>query len=355
MVRARDGDQNAAARTLKQLAEAAGFRAADVALLAGCDESTISRLWLDPFWLDRVSGRTLRELIAMVPAVADYVVSYSRQSRLDRLVGELAAEGLRVDVVAVAALPATRGVIPEHLLLALTAALHIMRQDSAGAASYLARLWGRRQDGALGAVFEAGPLADPAPLVAAAEALVPRLTRAGYSLNTMLARSQLVHQVSRVTARPVEVAWEARDLDRQAALVLRSSAMGALTQAEDPEPAQAYQALVRSHPVIRMVEEWAFPAWTGDCPPSRDMSLPGSLLLRRTAAEVIREIAVYGDGYVHYLVSTYLPLALSLDPTFGLRASDLRQALLVRRAAITHPLVGKTVDRLVRHLPAGDI
>ena len=60
-----------------------------------------------------------------------------------------------------------------------------------------------------------------------------------------------------------------------------------------------------------------------DSRPNADFSLPGSILLRKTAKEVLREINNYTDAYLFYLCRTYLPLALDKDPTFGLKLPDL--------------------------------
>jgi hypothetical protein len=77
--------------------------------------------------------------------------------------------------------------------------------------------------------------------------------------------------------------------------------------------------MVKDTPVLAIVEEWSFPTYTRDSKPNSDFSLPGSLLLRNTASEVLREISDYTDAYLYYLAATYLPLALERDPTFGLK------------------------------------
>src|SRR5262249_21982029 len=69
---------------------------------------------------------------------------------------------------------------------------------------------------------------------------------------------------------------------------------------------------------------------TRDSRPNSDFSLPGSLLLRRTATEIIREIGSYPEAYIYYLVTTYIPLALNHDQTLGLSIQDLIKALSTR-------------------------
>ena len=53
--------------SLSQIADEAGLGASDVALIAELDESTVSRLWNDPRWLDRVTGASLQRMIAAKP------------------------------------------------------------------------------------------------------------------------------------------------------------------------------------------------------------------------------------------------------------------------------------------------
>jgi hypothetical protein len=50
---------------LADIAGAAGLGMSDVAFTAGLDESTISRLWTDPHWLDRITGASLQHDITV--------------------------------------------------------------------------------------------------------------------------------------------------------------------------------------------------------------------------------------------------------------------------------------------------
>ena len=46
--------------TLSEIAEDAAFSMSDVAFIAGLEESTVYRLWDNPGWLQKVSGRSLQ-------------------------------------------------------------------------------------------------------------------------------------------------------------------------------------------------------------------------------------------------------------------------------------------------------
>lgn len=132
-------------RSLSKVTEDAGFTMSDVAFVSGLDESTVSRLWDDPRWLDSVSGRSLQSLAASVPGVAEYFASHSVLARRNALVKQLEAEGLVVNRPALAS-SAVADVPHQYLINALEAALSIMRGDERRACSYLARFWGLQQN-----------------------------------------------------------------------------------------------------------------------------------------------------------------------------------------------------------------
>jgi hypothetical protein len=341
----READEPA---SLSLIAEEAGLGLADVAQVAGLDESTISRLWADPRWLDRVTGASLQRMIASVPGVAEYVTGYSMAARLAGLAGELAQAGLDVDGDGVRSAQ-DAGVPAPHLANALQAALHTVRGDIPRATAQLARLWGRDQDQALARVFSSGPgqvLANPGRLIEASAELAPRLRRPGYSLNSILAGAALAHH-AHVAPPPAQVT---RVSDRQGALSLRSSVMGTLITGNDFDAAQRYEAMVAKYPVLGVVEEWSFPTYTRDARPDPAFSLSRSLLLRNTASEVIREIDGYSDAYVHYLLSVYVPLAVSRDPTFGLAMKRLKAAISARLARGGDPRLRELCEGTLRKL-----
>jgi hypothetical protein len=237
---------------------------------------------------------------------------------------------------------------------ALQAALHTVQGDPAKAAAHLARLWGRDQDQALTRLYrpgqDGGVLVNPERLIEASASLVPRLRRPGYSFNAILAESAIVHHAH---ATP-PTGSHGRAHDRQEALSLRSTVMGVLIHANDFDAAHRYERQVADMPVLATIEDWSFPTYTRDARPDPGFTLSRSLLLRNTAAEVIREIYEYPDAYVHYLLSVYVPLALARDPTFGLALRRLRAAIRDRLSRGGNPELIRLCESTLHSLEGVD-
>lgn len=338
------------AKSLSEITKGMGLNMSDVAAFSGLDESTIFRLWDNTEWLDRVSGRSLQSLMSSVPGIAEYSMAHAIRKRRDALVTDLNAEGLNVDLGALE----RSTVVQQHLLNALEAALHIVRGEATQrVSSFIARFWGREQDRALEALYSVEPgrglLDDPHKLFDSSIELAPRLNRKTYSFHSILALNILTHQVSKVTGTPdAELGFEVPG--RQTAFMMRGVVMGSLISTNDLELAEKYRKELDATPVYAALEEWSFPTYTRDGRISSDFTLPSSLLLHNTAREVLREITSYNDAYVYYLASTYIPLALKRDPTFGGKITELVQALELRSADCRDKRIRDTCNRLVRQL-----
>lgn len=246
---------------LSKVTEGAGFTMSDVAFVSGLDESTISRLWDDPRWLDRVSGRSLQSLAASVPGVAEYFASHSVLARRDGLIRQLEAEGLMVNRQALL-LSATTDIPHQYLISALEAALSIMRGDERRACSYLARFWGLQQNRALESLYATNGnhalLQNPDRLFTASIEMTPRLNRRAYSFHSILAHATFAHHLGIATGE-LDSQFLPPIVDRQSAFMVRSGVMGLLINANDTELAQKYERMVRETPVLEVIEEWSFP------------------------------------------------------------------------------------------------
>ncbi len=341
------------ARTLREIADEAGYTAQNVASLTGLHLSTILRHWHDPRWLEQFEGSSLQRLIVVVPGVDAYVRSYPQRVRQHRLAEQLRAAGIVVDPTGIDYATDELGIAPAFIGNALETTLHLARGDARQAVSYLTTFWGCQQDRALRVLFApAAPgrlLEGCAPLLAAAHAMHEQLRlRRGFSFPRILAQQVLVHHLARVTGQMPESYFDSRHT--RTAFILRGAYMGTIIHSDELALARRYKEIVDSNPVARLIELWSFPTWTRDRNATPDFTLERSLLLRHTAREIISELQHYNEAYVWYLTTTYLPLALEMDPTFGFQLAELAAALRCRICGIAEENVRDACERLVKAL-----
>jgi hypothetical protein len=337
--------------SLARIADA--WSIADIAVLSGLAESTVSRLWDDPRWLDRISGKSLQGLVSAIPRIDEYVRAYSLADRRAKLVEDLAQRGVHVDLESFKVLVQEHGVPEQYLSNALSAAIPVLDRDADLAASWLVRFWGREQDAALGYAFgtetgRPGLLCDPAPLLSAAVELVHLLGDKANSFHAIVGQANLSHHIARAADSPNTA--ELMPAGRQSALAARSVVMGKLIANNDLDVAQEYCTSLERKDFLAVIEEWAFPTYTHDASVTRDFSIPRGLILRRTATEVLREIPTYNDAYLFYLAKTCVPTILDRDQTFGGCLNALTTALRQRVEVCTERASRVAVTGLLGNL-----
>ncbi|MVU81602.1 hypothetical protein GPX89_30725 [Nocardia sp. ET3-3] len=118
----------------------------------------------------------------------------------------------------------------------------------------------------------------------------------------------------RAVAVPVQIPAVAGE--RSSAFAYRSSVIGILLHTNDVEAAVAYQRELDARPLLRRNELWSLATFCGDEPQTPQFALTAKQL-KRTAAEVIRDLSNLNDAYLHYLVTAAIPAVLEHDPSFG--------------------------------------
>jgi hypothetical protein len=340
-------------KLLREIADEAGYTAQNVSALTGLHLSTILRHWHDPRWFEQVEGSSLQRLLAVVPGVDDYIRTYPHLVRQQRLGEELSQFGILIDSDGVRHAMEVAGIASAYISNALEMALHLARADARQCVPYLTTFWGCQQDRALSALFAATQplrlLQDRETLLAIARDMHAQLRdRRGFSFPRILAQQILVHHLARITGEMPENYYEPRH--GRTAFILRGAYMGVLIHTGDLGWAERYKHIVDTNSVARLLELWAFPTWTRDRNATPDFTLERSLLLRETAREVIAEVQGYNEAYVWYLVTTYIPLALESDPTFGLQLGELCAALRQRRDEFDSPEPRAACDGLLQTL-----
>lgn len=322
----------------------------DVAFLAGLNESTLSRLWDDPCWLDRISGKSLQALVSTIPRVGEYVLGYALRERHARLAKSLSKHGVTVNCDAFKALILDHGVAEQYLSNALNVALPIFEGDTDQAAAYLFRFWGRDQDFALSYLIGTsdGPrlLLDPTPLVVAAVRIVDQLAARKNSFHAIVGQAALTHHLARVAGCPFSP--DISIINRRNALSSRSLAIGRIIATNDLDLAVHYCSSIARNRFLSLIEEWSFPTYTHDARVTHDFSLPRSLILRNTANEVLREVDTYNDAYLYYLATTVVPTLLQRDASFGTRLPDLQKLLRNRLDSCGDSVVRRACTNLMK-------
>lgn len=339
--------------SLAHIAMDSGFTMSDLAFLASLDESTVCRLWDDPDWLDRITGRSLQALLTVLPGIAEYVVSYPLAKRRSTLADNLSQAGLEVNRSSYRQLIQRDGVPEQHLSNALSVALRIIQFDSQSTAACLARFWGQEQDYALGFLFASpdnkGLLFDVTPLLHASREMLTAIAGCKTSFHAIIASAALIHHLAQVNQDlPLDLIPPV--IERHTALAYRSAMIGLMFQTNNREVATSYGQAVAQNPLLSMVEGWAFPTFMRDARPTSDFSLPPSLLLRHTANQILWEIDHRNDAYLHYLLETCIPRVTQRDQTFGLRIQDLIARLQRRLQTLKDPLTVTACKRVLQTL-----
>jgi hypothetical protein len=336
-------------RPLSEIAADSGFTMADVAFLAGLQESTVSRLWDNPDWFDKITGRSLKALIGVLPGVVEYTYAHSLQTRRSRLIEELSSQGVSVNPRVLRHLVTELRIPEQYLSNALESAGHVLRGDVRASAAHLMRFWGREQDSVLGVLFDSdpdkNPLSDPGRFIEASIDVANQLATKTNSFHAMVAQANVAHHVARTQGRTLD---DIGVSGRQSALVYRSSTIGLILRSDDVSHVREYAHQIEKSRLLAMVEDWAFPTFARDARPSTDFTLPRSLMLSETADEVLSEISSYNTAYLYYLVTVYLPRALRRDPTFGLRSGELNQRLAERMATVEDTETLKACEAFLR-------
>ena len=317
-------------RTLNSLAASASLSMSDVALLSEATTSTLSRLWFDSAWLDRISGTTLQGLLAVIPGLMDYVSHRSRTRRIDNALRQCVDIGLEVSATTIDALVGQGSGI--HVATALAAAASVVHGDHRSAYARLTRCWGAQPDAALDALFSSGPealLSDPSSFVTHAARMVETNVGNENSLHRTVGSGILVHKLTKMEgAPPIATSHEAPQ--RSSAFSYRSAAIGVILNSDDVAESVRYRSNLESSSLLQRNEIWSMASYSTDLIQTSDFSIPSTLSLSDTANIVLSDVNSRSEAYLHYLITAAIPAVLAHDPKFGHAKSRLIEALKLR-------------------------
>lgn len=315
-------------RPLESIADEKSLTMADVVLLSGASTSTVSRLWSDPFWLDKVAGATLQNLVAVIPDLAEYVTRRSAARVIEAALVQCAHVGLEVSMSELDAL-VRRPDSGRHVAMVLSAAVSVMRQDRRSANAWLTRSWGSVPDIALDTLFTTGTgalLTDQEHFLSQATRMVENgTTTSDNSLYSTVGSGILVHKLAKVHgAAPITVSVVPQ---RSSAFLYRSSRIGMILARADVDVAKRYAADVRASPLLQRNEIWSLASYSADLAQSTDFSLPATTTLIDTVEIILHDLEDRNEAYVHYLVTTAIVAVLAHDNGFGAVKSRLADTL----------------------------
>lgn len=320
--------------TLRNIADDARLTMADLAFLSNLPKSTLSRMWEEDDWLDRITGHSLKQLVSVLPGLTAHLSKQSCGPRLSEATRRCHTLGLQVRMERIRGL-VRAGCATQRIILALEAAAAIMELDERRSSSYLARCWGAEQDVALDAVLAPSNsptaiLSDNTPLLEKAHQLSDRLATGGRgtSMQTIVGRGILVHKTAKLTAG--ERVCGLSQVTSNEAFAYRSAVIGRLLGVGDLDTVEMYRRSIEQRPLLRANELWSLSTFAKDVLQTSDFRVPRHIPLSRTIAEIVKDATSLNDAYLYYLVSIAVPSILDHDPTFGLRGRELCTALTLR-------------------------
>lgn len=287
------------------------LRAVDASRLSGVSQSTLSRLWGNPQWIQRVEGDTLSKLMAVSPSVGAYVSRWGENQRLDAAARCAEAVGADLRHGAFTELVHTA---PASTVIALLSAVTEMMQGRHDNASRMfASSWGQRNNGVADAFFEsgsAGIFEDMGTILKSAEEFV--LNPPGFADVTKIVGYGIVeHKLIRTGANQrLRVLKDQKDT---LAFLTRSSTIARILSGDDLAFVEWYRDRVFTRHDLVAMELWSHATYSQDIPMSQ-RRLPKTTRLAATAAMTVADMYAQNDAYVYYLLVVALPLFLRMDP-----------------------------------------
>lgn len=355
-------------KTLATLAESAGYKTASLAAAADVDFSTVNRHWQQLEWPAKARGDLIVQLVGIIPGLDDYIREYAlnrhiRKIETDFLRLEESNPALKLDGDRLRAALARADVAPQYVLVSLRFIGEILRPDAAVAyektTDLLQAFWGQEQTRALqsvvGSAKEPGIVVGKTVVPASVQFLRWSVSQP-VSSRRLFAELHLTHHIAKArgdTALPPGLERTKLPNNQRVHFALRerSRVMGVIRHQDNFETALQYSSFVQRDEISQRAELWAFLSWSGDIPNATDrIAVPESLSMTRTADAVIRQVDSYNEAYVWYLLTTFVPLAVTeVDPDFGGRLPQLREVVQKRLDNACDPrLIAAAIEALAR-------
>ncbi|TDZ77134.1 hypothetical protein [Mycobacteroides salmoniphilum] len=323
-----------------------GLRAVDVARFSGVSQSTLSRLWSEPLWLEHVGGTTLARLIAVSQSVDRYVHRCGEHQRLGASVASVRATGIGVRDESILRLLKVSSA--SAVIVVLAAVAEMISGRYIDASRIFSVGWGEANNRVVEALFldsSDGLLEDSNRFLASAEHFIqnppPFSEQAeivGYGI--------IKHKLAKIGYGTIAVA---SSQDRAIAFLGRSQVIGRIMREDDLSLVDWYRTRVAAQCDLSANEIWSHATYARDISISR-RKLPKSLALRSTARAIMLDIECQNDTYAYYLLTVALPLLLRADSTFGGQRQRMVQAVLGAAEGRANPAIQTAAKHLYTEL-----
>lgn len=300
------------------------LRAVDASRLSGVSQSTLSRLWDNPNWIQRVEGDTLSKLMAISPSVGTYVSKWGENQRLNAVARCAEAAGADIRHAALTKLAHSA---PTSTVIALLSAItEMMHGHYDNASRMFASSWGQRSNGVADSFFEsgsAGIFEDMQTILTSAEEFLSNPP--GFADVTQIVGYGIVgHKLIRTGANESLPVLEHKN--DTLAFLTRSSTIARILSSDDLAFVEWYRDRVSTRRDLSAMEIWSHATYSHDIPMSQ-RRLPKTTRLSATAAMSVDDMYTQNDAYVYYLLVVALPLFLIMDPRLTEHCPSLISAL----------------------------
>lgn len=299
------------------------LRAVDAASLSGVSQSTLSRLWGDPRWIERVEGATLSKLMAVSPPIAGYVRRWGENQRLDAAVQSAHAAGVTLHAEPFAAL--VRAAPPSTVIALLSAVTEMHQGQFDNASRLFSAGWGQNCNGVADLLLDseaAGIFVDPEGILHSAEEFVAHPP--GFADVTQIVGYGIVeHKLIKAGIAQPPLA---RRAPQPLAFLTRSAAIAQLLSEDDLEFAQWYRDRVVAQQELATMDLWSHATYAGDLPLGR-RRLSKGIPLALTTTMTVSDLASRNDAYVYYLLLVTVPLLVKFDPCLAHHCPPILTAL----------------------------
>lgn len=303
-----------------------GLRAVDVSTLSGVSQSTVSRLWDNRRWIERVEGATLCKLMAVSPSVGEYVRNWGESQRLEVAVQSAIEVGVVVRRRALADL--LRATPASAVIAVLSAVAEMMQGNYDHASRLFASSWGQKVNSVADTMLAEGPAAVFGNLDAVLEAADTFVSTPPVftDRNQIVGYGIVEHKL--IKSGVIRTRQMVNRQQNTHAFLTRSAAIAQILSEDDLGYVDRYRDQVFARQSLTVAEVWSHATYAHDLSVHRER-LSNTTSLVATATMTAADINSRNDAYVYYLLAVLLPLLLKVDPRLVERHPQVAAALKV--------------------------